>query len=79
MALCALSAHTLPTLTTLSKLDSLPNRACAAAARNLAIFCCGVSPVDGDDDPPAGPPTAAPGRPIGILLDGVNWEGLAAA
>lgn len=40
---CALSAQTLPTLTTLSICDSFPIFALAAAARNRAIFCCPVS------------------------------------
>ena len=43
--LCARSAHTLPTLTTASNRVSCPRFAAAAAARNRAIFCCGVSPV----------------------------------
>jgi len=56
VTLCALSAHLLPTRTVLSKPVSCPARACAAAARSLAIFCCGVSlrgaalPIGIDDD-----------------------------
>lgn len=44
VTLCARSAHTRPIRTVLSKLDSWPRFARAAAARNLAIFCCAVSP-----------------------------------
>ena len=39
VTLCALSAHLLPAMTTLSNPDSCPDLACAAAALNLAIFC----------------------------------------
>lgn len=48
MILCARSAHTLPRATTLSNFDSCANFAFRAAARNLATFSCGVSPVGGN-------------------------------
>lgn len=48
---CALSAHTRPIRIVLSKPLSFPCFASAAAARNRAIFCCGVSPEGAGEEP----------------------------
>jgi hypothetical protein len=69
---CALSAHTRPLMTSLSKPETLASRARAAASLNRRTFCCGVSP--------GGPGVRCGNELVDVeAIDGVEGGGFADA
>lgn len=67
VTLCALSAHFRPIRTVLSNELSFPRFANAAAALNLAIFCCAVSPAGAEPKSICVPDDGTPGLPVKFI------------